>query len=108
MGFDGVKKSIETFSARQKELSARAEIVSKRESELKAKEKDLKNLNETEAGHKALELDAADGKKDGRIEASVWNAYAEENNGKKVKKDISVFDAMNSITTYTVKNNSDE
>ena len=60
------------------------------------------NLNTTSAGQKAKELDKADGVEDGKISASVLNKYVKEHNGKTVKEEISVIDAMNSITTYDV------
>lgn len=63
----------------------------------------LYNLETTSAGQKAKELDKADGVKDGKISASVWNKYAKEHGGKTIKKEISVNDAMNSITTYSVQ-----
>jgi len=77
---------------------------SSRDLEKVAKElKDSENLQNTDAGLKAQELDAADGKKDGKISASVWNKYAKEHGGKTVKTEISVVDAMNSITKYSVE-----
>ena len=63
----------------------------------------LYNLETTSAGKKAKELDKADGVEDGKISASVWNKYAKEHGGKTIKKEISVNDAMNSITTYSVQ-----
>ena len=63
----------------------------------------LYNLETTSAGQKAKELDKADGLEDGKISASVWNKYAKEHGGKTIKKEISVNDAMNSITTYSVQ-----
>ena len=63
----------------------------------------LYNLETTSAGQKAKELDKADGVEDGKISASVWNKYAKEHGGKTIKKEISVNDAMNSITTYSVQ-----
>lgn len=65
--------------------------------------KELKNLNETDAGLKAQELDKADGKQDGKISANIWNEYAKEHGGNEIQNEISVIDAMNSITTYSVK-----
>ena len=66
-------------------------------------EKNLKNVNETQAGRKALELDKADGKQDGKISASIWNEYARAHGGKEIKNEINVIDATNSITTYSVR-----
>ena len=63
----------------------------------------LYNLETTSAGQKAKEVDKADGVEDGKISASVWNKYAKEHGGKTIKKEISVNDAMNSITTYSVQ-----
>lgn len=63
-----------------------------------------KNLETTSAGQKAKELDKADGVEDGKISASVWNKYVKEYPGAKtIKNEISVNDAMNSITTYSVQ-----
>ncbi len=63
----------------------------------------LENLRKTEAGQKALELDKADGKYDGKISASVWNEYAKGYGGNEIQNEIDVVDAMNSITTYSVR-----
>ncbi len=71
---------------------------------LKKEAMNLKNLQETSAGQKAQELDKADGAADGKISASVWNKYAKEHGGNTIKNEISVNDAMNSITNYEVKN----
>ena len=71
---------------------------------LKKEVMNLKNLNETSAGLKAQELDKADGVRDGKISASVWNKYAKEHGGNTIKNEISVNDAMNSITNYEVRN----
>lgn len=71
---------------------------------LKKEVMNLKNLHETSAGQKAQELDKADGAADGKISASVWNKYAKEHGGNTIKNEISVNDAMNSITNYEVKN----
>lgn len=49
-------------------------------------------------------LDAADGKKDGKINASIWNEFVADKGGKTIKESIDVVAAMNSITTYAVKN----
>ena len=60
-------------------------------------------LNKTIAGQIAQKLDAADGTKDGKINASIWNEFAQEHGGKTIKESIDVEAAMNSITTYAVK-----
>ena len=60
-------------------------------------------LNKTLAGQIAQKLDAADGTKDGKIEKSVWDAFAQEHGGKTVNEFIDVETAMNSITTYVIK-----
>ena len=61
-------------------------------------------LNGTLAGKIAQKLDAADGTKDGKIEKSIWDAFAQEHGGKTIKEFIDVESAMKSITTYVVKN----
>ena len=63
----------------------------------------MENLDSTSAGQKAKKLDKADGIEDGKISATVWNKYAKEHGGKIIKNEISVNDAMNSITTYSVQ-----
>lgn len=70
---------------------------------LKKEVMNFKNLHETSAGQKAQELDKADGVADGKISASVWNKYAKKHGGNTIKNEISVNDAMNSITNYDVK-----
>ena len=60
-------------------------------------------LNNTSAGQIAQKLDAADGTKDGKINASIWNKFAQEHGGKTIKESIDVETAMNSITTYVVR-----
>ena len=69
--------------------------------------KELKNLTKTDAGQKALELDKADGKQDGKISANVWNEYAKGYGGNEIQNEINVVDAMNSITTYMVREETD-
>ena len=69
--------------------------------------KNIENLNKTEAGQKALELDKADGKQDGKISANVWNEYAKGYGGNEIQNEINVVDAMNSITTYMVREETD-
>ena len=61
-------------------------------------------LQSTTAGQLAQQLDAADGKKDGKISASVWNSFVDGKGGKGIKNYINVENAMNSITSYAVKN----
>ncbi len=61
------------------------------------------HLYDTLAGKMARDMDAADGNKNGWIDADVWNIFAEEAGGKKIKEKISTRDAMNSITTYCVR-----
>ena len=61
-------------------------------------------LQSTSAGQLAQQLDAADGKKDGKISASVWNSFVDGKGGKDIKNYINVENAMNSITSYAVKN----
>ena len=60
-------------------------------------------LNSTLAGQIAQKLDAADGTKDGKINASIWNEFAQEHGGKTIKESIDVETAMKSITSYVVK-----
>jgi hypothetical protein len=64
----------------------------------------INKINGTSAGMIAQQLDAADGKKDGKISASVWNSFVKDKGGKQIKNSISVENAMNSITTYAVRN----
>ena len=63
-----------------------------------------KLLNTTSAGLLAQKLDAADGTKDGKIEASIWNEFVKDKGGKEVNEFINVGDAMNSITKYAIRN----
>ena len=65
--------------------------------------KNLQNLRETDAGKKAIELDKADGKQDGKISANIWNEFVKEYGGNEIQNEINVIDAMNSITTYMVR-----
>ena len=60
-------------------------------------------LNKTSAGQIAQKLDAADGTKDGKINASIWNEFAQEHGGKTINESIDVESAMNSITTYAIR-----
>ena len=58
-------------------------------------------LNGTLAGYIARELDKKDGKKDGYIDKTVWNAFVGKIKlGKEIKNKISTEAAMNSIATY--------
>lgn len=63
-------------------------------------------LNSTSAGAIAKALDAKDGTVDNQISGSVWNDFVEGKGGKQIGENgsISVFNAMNSITTYAVRN----
>ena len=60
-------------------------------------------LNTTAAGKLAQQLDAADGETDGKISESIWNEFVKDKGGKTVDEFISTEDAMNSITTYVIK-----
>ena len=60
-------------------------------------------LNSTLAGQIAQKLDGADGTKDGKIEKSIWDAFAQEHGGKTINESIDVESAMNSITTYAIR-----
>jgi hypothetical protein len=61
---------------------------------------DIDKINGTLAGQIAQKLDAADGKKDGKISASVWNDFVKDKGGKQIKNFISVENAMQSIASY--------
>ena len=69
--------------------------------------KDIANLITTEAGQTVLKM--ADMEVDGKkcISAEKWNAYISENfphaNANPVSNYITLVDAMNSLTTYIVK-----
>ncbi|MBQ7764208.1 hypothetical protein IJ384_02435 [bacterium] len=65
--------------------------------------KNLQNLRETDAGKKAIELDKADGKQDEKISANIWNEFVKDYGGNEIRNEINVIDAMNSITTYMVR-----
>ncbi len=69
--------------------------------------KDFKNLTGTAAGNEALNMAEQShreyGTPIGEIAAEVWNPYAKAHGGKTISGSISVKDAMNSITTYTVR-----
>lgn len=62
------------------------------------------NLKATLAYQIAAKLDAQDENSgDGKINGSIWNNFAEEYGGKKIEESISLKQAMNSITTYLVR-----
>lgn len=66
--------------------------------------KNIQNLlNTTAAGVLAQKLDAKDGNPNGKISASIWNDFIADKGGKSVNEFIDVEDAMNSLTTYFVK-----
>ena len=52
------------------------------------------------AGQIFDKLDAQDGKKDGTINKSIWNAMANEHGGKEIKNSIKKENAVKSIVTY--------
>ncbi len=52
----------------------------------------------------ARNLDAKDGKRDGKISASVWNEFVKDKGGKTIKYSITVEDAQKSIATYLARN----
>ena len=62
-----------------------------------------KMVNGTLSGQIAQKLDAADGKKDGKISAFVWNEFVKDKGGKEIQSYISVENALKSITTYAVR-----
>ena len=105
---DNYDKKME-LSAQTRKLTAEMLELAKKQGEITKQVADsqkYKNIFTTEAGQMALEMDKADGKEDGKISSSVWNAYAEGHEGRTTiseKGSISVFDAMNSITTYMVR-----
>ena len=43
------------------------------------------------------------GTEPGMIAAEIWNPYAKEHGGKQISNSISVVDAMNSISSYAVR-----
>lgn len=61
------------------------------------------NLKSTLAYQIAAKLDAQDGNANGEISASIWNKFVEDKGGKQIKESISLKSAMNSITTYLVR-----
>lgn len=52
----------------------------------------------------ATQLDAQDGKQDGKISAPVWNEFVKDKGGKTIKYSISIENARKSISTYLAKN----
>ena len=92
----------------KKTLEVNAEI--NKDGKITEQAKNIGNLFGTEAGQMALEMYEAGGV-NGRISASVWNAYAEGHEGRTTISEngsISVFDAMNSITTYMIREEAKE
>lgn len=69
--------------------------------------KDVRNLVGTYAGKQAISMAEESHNKygtgPGMIAAEIWNPYAKAHGGKEISGSISVKDAMNSITTYTVR-----
>lgn len=63
-----------------------------------------KLLNTTSAGMIAQKLDAKDGEKNGKIEASIWKDFIQEigTGNANVEEFITVEDAMKSITKYVI------
>ena len=62
------------------------------------------HLYNTLAGKLARKLDAMDSNpNDGQIEASVWNEFVSDKGGKTIRESIDIGLAMNSITTYCVR-----
>jgi hypothetical protein len=64
---------------------------------------DINKISGTLAGQIAQKLDAADGKKDGKISASVWNAFVKDKGGEQIQGSISIASATSLITTYSNK-----
>ena len=60
----------------------------------------IEQLKKTIAGQIAQKLDAQDGKIDGKIKASIWNDFAKSVGGKEIKNEISIENAIGSITLY--------
>ena len=108
MGLNDHIKRIELMRQEKNELikeSHAANVKLNRVKELTEQAKNIGNLFGTEAGQMALEMYEAGGV-NGRISARVWNAYAEGHEGRTTISEngsISVFDAMNSITTYMIR-----
>ena len=88
------------LSAKMKELAQR--VQNQNGESTKSTTSRLIQLFATEAGKMAQEMDNADGNVDNKISASVWNKYVEGHEGRTAISEnatISVFDAMDSITT---------
>lgn len=62
------------------------------------------NFKPNAASVLAQNLDAKDGKQDGKISASVWNDFVKDKGGKTIKYSISVENAQKSISTYLSRN----
>lgn len=62
------------------------------------------NFKPNAASVLAQNLDVKDGKKDGKISASVWNDFVKDKGGKTIKYSISVENAEKSISTYLSRN----
>lgn len=112
MGLSDHIKKLESIRQEKNELIKESQAVNaklNRVKELTEQAKNIGNLFGTEAGQMAMEMDAADGARDGFISASVWNAYAEGHEGRTPITDkISTKDAMNSITTYMIREEAKE
>ena len=52
----------------------------------------------------AQNLDAKDGKCDGKISANIWNEFVADKGGKTIKNSITLENANRSISTYLAKN----
>lgn len=104
MGFgDCYNRKKETFAQIQ-ELRDLILEESKKQKDSAKTDKKIYNLFNTEAGQMAIEMALSDGKFDLQISAERWNAYAEGHEGRTTISDsISIFDAMDSITTYMVR-----
>ena len=98
-------KIASNLSEKMKELTKKTLEHSKK-LEKNETNKKINCLFSTEAGQMAQEMDAMDGTTDGKISASVWNNYASGHEGRTTISEngsISVFDAIDSITTYMVR-----
>lgn len=62
------------------------------------------NGNQNMASFLAQNLDAKDGKIDGKISANVWNEFVNDKGGKTIKQFITTADATKSISVYLAKN----
>lgn len=61
-------------------------------------------IKTTLAGQIAQQLDANDGQVDGKISASIWDAFVVGKGGKTINDSITIEQAMNSIITYAIRN----